>query len=176
MGGSTNTQSAFRIRSDDGTEATATWLAALDTNAALARNARFRIRFQVTVVGASIGFTPQLQASLNGAAFANVTTSSSIAKAYTSANVADGTATTEQLNGAGTFLAGEVSADGLSPTLMPNNQEMEHEFCVELVGADLRDMDKVQLRVSNAGTGITYAATPEITISRLPRMALMGAG
>src|SRR5687767_7268313 len=98
--------SAYRFGAEDGTEATHTFLANLNT--AISRHkasaATFFVRCLVQATGAGqLNCDFQLQRSLDGGAFASVTTTSTGVKAVTTAIFADAANTTSRLGGSGTF-------------------------------------------------------------------------
>ena len=184
-------QDRFRIRNDDGSETTATWKAALDTNASLEVDTNWRIRFTTQETGGADG-TPvaQLQYNLAGAGWNNVTDASSVVRASASPNVADGAATTAQLGTPAPadptdFVAGsfdEVNGAGASMSLMAD-KFTEHEYCFQILSADVTDAQTIQLRLVNTSTVYAaYTSTPTITVVEggapafTPRLALMGVG
>jgi len=182
----TLTQSAFRNRNDDGSETTATWLAALNANALPTLDSPFRVRMQTTTEGglALINYTNRLHYTLNGGAKTAVTTTSNVIRAVNSANVTNDEATTEQLAGAGVFQAGVVSEDGTCPLnfLSNNALDVEDEFVVQLRSADLHNNDVVRLYCTQEGSDLDgYTQVPTYTISglgtaRIGLLPLTGAG
>lgn len=166
-------QHSFRIRNDDGNETTATWRRALNVGDQPPVAINFRIRFCIdnaagTPTGSSDAFISQLQYSLNGGAWTNVTGASSVVRSYASPNVADNAATTEQLAGPATFVAGAFDeANGaLAAITLATTEETEVEFCVQVQTADVATGNTIQLRVSDAGTALySYTQTPTLTVS-----------
>jgi hypothetical protein len=161
------TQASYRIRNDDGTEATATWKAAANTTFLAPLGAGFRVRFllQVATAISSTGFV--LMRSLNGGAYTAVTASSTVVKAIASPNVADGAATTKQL-GVGTFVAGTFDeVDGAWATVsVAIGSETEMECSIQIVPADVKPRDTIALRVYQT-TSIAlgaYTNTPTLTV------------
>lgn len=165
-------QSQFRFRKDDGTETTASWEAAVDTNISKAKNRGGRLRIESKSEGGSNNLIPQWQYSHRSAddaiitPFTNITTTSLYIQAV-AGSVADGTATTEQLAGSGTFFPGEISTDGLSPAVgLTGGNDTEHELVYRLVAGDLQVGEKIDIRLSNAGVAYsTYTVTPRITVT-----------
>lgn len=166
-------QDRFRIRNDDGSETTATWKAALNTNASLEVDTNWRIRFTTQETGGADG-TPvaQLQYNLAGAGWNNVSAASSVARASASPNLADGTATTAQLGTPAPadptdFVAGsfdEVDGTGASMSLMAD-KFTEHEYCFQIRSADVTNGQTIQLRLVNTATVYgAYTNTPTITV------------
>ena len=168
-------QKAFRGRNDDGTEATATWKAAQNTNFSQIEDTAFRIRFEVqeTAGCAKANFTTiQLQRNLNSAGWVNVTASSTVVASVASPNVADGAATTNQLTvGTGTFVGGggfdEVNGVAGSNLMdVAASGHFEVEYSIQLLSAGVNPGDTVQLRVTDGGTAFAaYDATPTVTVT-----------
>lgn len=167
-------QRSFRWRNDDGTETTATWAAAENANpaqGALALDTNYRIRFEMEETATASpagGLTPRIQYNKNSAGWINVTTSSLVVRAVTSANVSDGTATTNQIStSTRSFLAGTVSADGSAGSVVMSNQQSEFEYIFQLRSADLVEGDVVQIRVTNVSAPpdvSVYTNTPSYTV------------
>ena len=165
------TQANFRVRNDDGGEATASWLAALNTNVSLKAGRTFRLRFDCSETGTtSATLTGQLRCSKNGAAFQSVTATSTIAFAVSGLNSMNGVATT-QIISSGTFVAGNIdAADGLCAVTgtIAQNSHTELEFCVQLDPLTTAAEDTVQFRVYVSPTTAfgTYTQSPTITVIR----------
>lgn len=161
-------QDYFRVRNDDGSETTATWVAAENTNASLTLDTTFRLRFVLdeTAGGsATAGFN--FYFSRNGGAYTQITTASA-ARFVTSGNVTDGAATTKQLiGGTGTFSAGviESAGDGTGNLGINANGHTELEIVVQLNSGTFVVGDTCAFRVylDNGTTLNTYLATPVIT-------------
>lgn len=163
-------QDGFRFRNDDGSEAAATWKANLNTNATVIIGQTFRLRFlvQETAGGTNAeGF--KLQSNLNGAGWNDVTASSTVAKIVASTGLTEGGDTTQQL-GAGTFQTdndGQEDGDGTTTNTAETkaSKDIELEFAVQLLDADVDDTDEVQFRVVKSGGGAldTYTRTPTAT-------------
>lgn len=100
-------QDGFRFRDDDGSETTATWLAAENVDLSLEKEVAFRLRFVLSNTGtATENGTRYFWVSKNSGAYAKLVSSSEIDAAL-SDNFADVDPTTEQLaSGQGTFTAG----------------------------------------------------------------------
>lgn len=179
----TLTQTHFRGRNDDGNETTATWFSSLDTNFSLTiaqLNTNFRIRFALesSTTGTC---TDQLQYILNGGSATSITTSSNVIRAVTSPNVPNGTATTQQIS-SGTFVVGEITADGLTATHSygVTVSTAEDELVFQARSADLVAGDSVVIRTSNTGTpSVTQLTVCTISIvanSSSHNLALLGVG
>lgn len=120
--------------------------------------------------------TYQLQHSLNGGAWTNVTAVSSVVKAFTGSGLSDGGATTNRATGGLTdpsgpaFLAGvQEDDDGVFTFGHGGDQFTEHVFAFTIVDADVGNGDTVDLRISYNGgdSGITHGVTlPRITITK----------
>lgn len=161
-------QDSFRFRNDDGTEATATWMANANTNPSNFDpdvDTDFRLRILMQATGAEVISSPQLRYSLNGGAYTNVDGSSSVVRSLASANLTDGGATTQQL-GAGSFKAGTVDeVDGLCAGNTYFNQETEFEWSVRVRGADVVAGDTIDFRLYDGTTLLdTYTNTGRVTL------------
>jgi len=169
------TQQSFIGRNDDGTEITATQIAAENINFDQVVDANFRIRFLLleTADRADANVEFQLQYNKNGGGWNNVDAASTNVRSFASGNFADGATTTQQL-GSGTFitpndgmdevngLAGGANLDFTSTV----NQEVEVEYCVQIRSADVSDFDTIQLRViMGVGLGqvLIFTNTPTVT-------------
>lgn len=178
------TQRAYRFFNDDGSETTATVAAAENTALTKSINAAnprmvLRISLAETGAGSISGASTddyQLQYSYDGGAYTNVTTSSSVVKGYDSSNLTNDGATTDNANlsnaGSGSFVAGEVSEDGLVDNLqITANNFTELLFTLEIVHADVAHGKNIDFRVllNGATTNMTYTVTPRITVSDTER-------
>jgi hypothetical protein len=150
-------QTAFRFY-EDGTETGSTAIDAQDTDitrdVTSDSNLQLRVRLQETqgAAGASTD-DYQLQYSKNGGSQTNITTSSSSVKGFNSGSLTDGNATTNRLgSGSGSFVAGEISEDGLvdDHTLTASNYT-EHLYSLTAVAADLANNDTLDFRVLRNG-------------------------
>jgi len=180
-------QVEFRGRNDDGTETTATWKAAENTNWNQKTGENFRVRFNIqeTSDAAATDISLQLQYNKNAEGWLDVNASSLVCRSSASANVTDGLDTTEQMAGTGPFVTpngGFDEVDGLAGGTALDytttiNQDVELEFCCQLRAADTQTGDTVQLRVvQSSGTPFTtYTATPTLTIPAGAGMMLASA-
>lgn len=158
----------------DGTEGGAATLGANDTpisSDVTSGNTVMQLRVQLESTDATalpVTSDWQLQYARNGGTWTDVTTTSTAVKAFASANTTDGEATSPRLiPGTGSFWGGKVSEDGLADNLgWAAGDYTELVYPITLVAADLANGDTVTFRVlRNASTlGITYTATPSITI------------
>lgn len=159
-------QDGWRLRNDDGNQTAATWIAALNTSATITPDVVFRIRIRVReTAGAAAAFSGPLEYNRNGGGWNNVTTSSAVMRHATSAHVTDNTATTDQLGGTGTFVAGVIDDNGSYSGPSLNNQRTEIEFVVRLVAADVATSDTIQFRISGLDA---YTATGSLTVGAAP--------
>jgi hypothetical protein len=176
-------QKDFRFRNDDGTETTATWDAAANTDISLstASDDSRRIRFNFendgnttsTVASGLAHF--EFEYSKNSGAWTALTTSSSNIKIITSANYADGADTTQQL-GSGTFETNNNGMDETGQVTVPSNtwnnaDLIEIETFVQVINADVADGDTIDIRItpssgSESAFVNTYTQTPRITVSK----------
>ena len=166
-------QDSFRFRNDDGSETTASWKDALNTDITLtvAADEDFRIRFLVQSDGAeSIAF--RLQYNHNSGGWNNVSDVSSVIQTVGSANFADDDPTTQQI-GAGSFLVGFMDdLEGVSPSGFPatidfaGGDETEVEFMCRVLEADTDPGDVIDLRLIRSGSTEldTYTQTPTISV------------
>jgi hypothetical protein len=176
-------QDSFRLRNDDGSETTATWLAAANTNASMLIDTTYRARFLVQQTGEITASDVDLewQYNLAGAGWNNITTSSSVVRAVPSPNFIDAANCTQQL-GSGTFFTSNagMTEDGTAggTTLdPPAATEMETELSFQIRAADVAPGQTVQLRLTR-DVGIvlnTYTQTPTITITFPPGAAWLAA-
>ncbi|MBW3538762.1 MAG: hypothetical protein KY476_00680 [Planctomycetes bacterium] len=169
-------QTSFRARNDDGSESAATWKEAVDVDWTQLVDENFRVRFLITEIGLeeeTDGFW-LFYSTDGGSSWNLVTTTSSVVRSVGSTHLTDGEHTTQQI-GAGTFDAtnGGVDENGLISTgTIPSGNEVEFEFCLQLRGDDLTDLQTVELRVKYAGSPVidlgSYLSTPLITVSKPP--------
>ena len=175
-------QRQFRARNDDGTETTATWIAAVDTNWSqnTVTNFRVRITTQADVgAGANSPIAPTLYYSLNGGTSTQVTSSSNVVRLSPSSQFADGAATTQQLSGGLglTYVAGsmqESSSGAVSRVMAAGLDISEDEWCVQIQAADVANGDTITLqqKTGTAGVYATYTVTPSITVIKLSSSGL----
>lgn len=168
-------QDSFLGREDDGTETTATSIAAINNNWTQLVNVNFRPRFLIQETGttAIADRRFQLQYNLNSEGWNDVTGSSSVVKASLSDNFADGDVTTEQMAGAGAFVAGEMDevngdAGDISAGIdFGASNDTEVEYCCQIVGGDVADTDTIELRVIERGVALdSYTNTPTVTVNK----------
>lgn len=160
-------QSDFRLRNDDGSQTTATWVANQNTNANAFTDRNYRIRHNIRETNnRSFTLDARLEYNKGGAGWNAVNASSSNVRSSASANFADGDTTTEQLAGAGTFTAGRMEeADGQAAAISIQNQDTEVEHCFQIRSADVASGNTIQLRITDAGTLLTtYSQTITITV------------
>ncbi|MGD9034531.1 MAG: DUF2341 domain-containing protein, partial [Desulfobacteraceae bacterium] len=162
-------QGSFQARNDNGDETASTWTAAANTNWTQMVDKNFRVRFlvQETAGNPDADKTLQLEYNLNSGGWNDVTGASSVVKAAATANVTDAVDTSQQL-GSGTFVtpnAGFDEADGLvggASLDFSGNDEVEVEFSLQIVGADVSNGDTIELRVKGLNT---YTNTPTVTVT-----------
>lgn len=170
----TPVQQRFRFYNDDGTDTTSTAAAAENANLTITEgggNKSYQLRFQVQESGGTAGANTddwQLQASRNGGAYFNVTTTSAYVKAFDSANLTDAvpiSAPNFRLTaGTGTAEQGEVSEDGLLDNRqITASNYTEFLYTVQTIDADLAPTDTLDFRLLYNGATFTYSVTPRIT-------------
>jgi hypothetical protein len=111
----------------------------------------------------------QLQYSLNGGAFTNVTAASSVVQGFTSADLTDAAGTTQRLSaGTGSFIAGEIAeSDGLlTDWALTANNYSDLLFAIQILAASTAEADVITFRVLRNGSVFnTYSVTPQITVT-----------
>lgn len=160
-------QTGYRFRNDDGSETSATWKAARDTPVTQPSATPFRVRFEVT--GSGVATDWQLMFSRNGGAWTPVTATSATVQSVLSPNVTESQATTQQMGGSGTFVAGSVTeSDGyLGTVTFPTGGICEFECVVQLVAATAVNGDTVTLKLAQgnwADLAGGYAQTASLTV------------
>ncbi|MFY9316581.1 MAG: DUF6701 domain-containing protein [Burkholderiales bacterium] len=169
------TQAAFRFY-EDGTEAGSTAIGAQDTNISrdlTGGNSNLQLRLRVQEINGLSGAATddyQLQYSKNAGAYANVTGASANVRGFNSGSLTDGGATTNRLTaGTGSFVAGEISQDGLvDDHQITASNYTEHLYSLTLMSADLANGDTLDFRVLRNGAAFSsYAVTPRITVSKV---------
>lgn len=168
----TLSQAAFGYY-EDGTETGSTIIGTQDTNISrnVDSNSNMLLRVRLQEGGSGSGNTTddyQLQYSKNSGAYTDVTTVSSNIIGFNSTNLTDGGATTNRLTaGSGSFVAGEISEDGLvDDHQITASNYTEHLYALTLVSADLANNDTLDFRVLRNGSPITYSITPRITATK----------
>ena len=174
-------QSHFRFRNDDGTEITATYSQNEDVDETITVDVTFRIRFVLQELeGVADTEDSRLQRDLNASTtWVVVSDTSAVVRTVDSADsgVNDGDATTDggDLSGTGTFVAGEIvssetvgDADTNTATSYGASGHTEHEFVLQVVGADVSNLDTIDLRLVNQmdQTYDAYGQIPRITVSK----------
>lgn len=163
----TYTQSKFRGRNDDGSEAGATYIANADTNFTIARGQAFRVRFLVQCATASeLGFSYEYEQNLNGGGFTDLAGGTALGLMF-SAHFTQDDDTTDQGLGAGTFttdnnaMRKNIGLPDIFATIdAVVNEEWDAEVCVRLDPAQVAEGNTVQLRIKGMDT---YTITPTIT-------------
>ncbi len=155
----TPTQSNYRWRNDDGSETSATWVAAVNTSITGQLDRNYRLRIVTSLAGSgSITIAPKLQYNKNSAGWNDVNTSSNVARSSSSPNVADNTATTGQIIGGN---PGRFDSNGTVETTTSLNDagatDTEHEYCFQIRSADVVTADQIQFRLVTASGG-TYSS------------------
>ena len=184
-------QTHSRFRNDDGSESGATWSDAEDTDpVSIDVDVTKRIRIVVQETGC-VAATHQasFQYNLLGAGWNDITTTSSVviavASADTSWTINDGDATTDQIGGTGTFVAGEMIEDGDAngATSIGALEHTEHELVFQIVSTDVVNNDTIDIRIVNdmGQTLDAYPHMPTITVVEAggaapPERLMMGVG
>jgi hypothetical protein len=158
-------QVGFQGRDDDVALNSGTFTHNPDTDWSQDADVVFRVRFAVEEnAGGDATASGQLEANLNGGAFQNVTTGSSIVKAVTSSQFTDGAATSDLgIGGAGNFVAGSGSHTGDTADVALISQHTELEYAVQIVSADVANGNTIVLRI--AGLNSYTIAGPTLTVT-----------
>ncbi len=172
----TSDQSGYRWRNDDGSETAATWIELLDTTTDIdvsSSNIQKRLRLAISETGGAEGSEGagfQLEFSINGGAYTNLTTTSTGVKAYDSSNLVEeeGGDCTQQISAPDTFVSTNegIIEDGSGDfeVAFGGTDTSEAEYTIEFITADLSDNDSINFRVA-ALDGWTSVANATITIS-----------
>ena len=163
---------AFRFRNDDGSETSATWIAAENANGIEItpdQNFRLRIISQMTNAGDQTEVAWQLQYRVNGGTWTLPTTTlSTPVRMSASPHVNHSTATTKQLaGGSGSFITGWVATtfrSGNTNAIMTSGSHVENEWCLNLNGGTLQNGDEVEFRVLQTSTAHTQTHTPKAVV------------
>ena len=140
------------------------WTQPVDTN--------FRVRLKVRENNNKVEVVSgQLEASLNSTTvYQNVTTSSTIVKAVSSAQFSNDDATTELLSSTKTDNSpfGYGCHDGVTANISLQNTDMENEYVCQIIGTQVSNGDTVRLRISGLDV---YTVVATITVSEPPSAA-----
>jgi len=187
---------AYRFYDDDGGEAASTPLANQDVDVNIdvdPGNQPFQVRIRVDETGGADGKAGsgyQIQYSKNSAAAINLTTTDSgdgiraVAAGLTNDNSTTNRASPDDISdpGAGVFVAGEQSTDGLvDDMLLTTDNFTEHVYGIELVTANVTNNDTFDFSLSSPN-GIVNNVVPTVTIIKTPAagtalgLALIGVG
>ena len=148
-------QAAFRFGLNSGTESTHGWHAAQNVSISLAPGTTFLLRFLVQASGgvAHSNLDFQFQYNRNGTGWSNITSSSAVARATTTAAFINGADTTNRLTGGtGTF---ESSSQGCTTDGTSGGNQFdivasgfgETECSLTIVAADVANGDTIQFRL-----------------------------
>lgn len=165
----------YRGRNDDGSETTATWIAAINTGWSRLPDTVFRVRFGLRNPGTSEWNANglQLEYRRNGGTWTDVTTTSTVVRAA-DGSPANDVGTSRQLTASGTFADGLYTEDGhigWPASNIPAGGTTEHEFAVTIRGVDVVAGDTIELRLTkDDGAALdTYTvAGPAITVASAP--------
>lgn len=164
----------------DGTESASVLFGAASTAAEknADRNINLLLRIRVQETGGASGATTddwQLQFDKNASgSWTSITTSSASVKAFASASLTDGGATTNRLgSGTGSFVAGEISEDGLvDDHQLTASNFTEYLFALTIVAADVSSGDVLTFRLLHNGATFTYSVTPQLTVRKFTATAI----
>ncbi len=143
------------------------WTQAVDTPF------RLRLVLQETAGGDAFDFRYRLQYNTNSAGWLTITAASADVRIDESAQYQSRDVTT-QVIGSGSFVVGSGIdlTDTQSSFTDQINNETEHEFCLEIIGASTSGGDTIQIRAQSTVTGVgvytdldAYTNTPTITVA-----------
>lgn len=170
---------AFRFYDSDGGEAASTALENQDTNTSVdtsGGNVDLQLRLRVDETGGAAGASTDdyqlqyLHTSGEAGSWTNITGATSTVQG-TTAGLTNDAATTNRASsgisdpGAGSFVAGEQSSDGLVDDMqLTANNFTEHVWGLRVVAADVTSGDTLDFRLSTP-TGMVNSVTPRITIA-----------
>lgn len=125
--------SAYRWRNDDGTEASATWKAPVNKAIQINNLDPIRIRMEVNQPNSATTIALKMQFSIDGSSWTYFTDSSSPFNLVSSANVSNGTMTTQQIatDGAAGFVDGVFRSTENEDTFVLNTGVSEFEFSIQ---------------------------------------------
>lgn len=164
------TQVTFRLRNDNGSETTATWVAAEGADATLVTDTNYRIRFRIDETNGRSwsNKTWNLYYSKNAGAYTAVASGQPV-KLSLSSNFTQGDDCTTQLTGGtGTFV---TDNNGMCESSGATNSGsagylFEVEYCFQIDSAYVAQGDTINLRVYDSSTAINaYTDTPVITVN-----------
>ena len=170
---------AYRFYADDGNDAGSTALGTQSTayGASISGNLGLHLRVRIQETAAVAGAATddyQLQYRQNGGTWTNVTTSSSVVKAFNSTWTPTGAGLggARLTGGTGTYLnlvsvlTETGSADDRNITA---SNHAEFLYIIQLQYADIANADVIEFRVLRNGstTGFTYTTTPTLNITKL---------
>lgn len=159
-------QTDFRFRVNSGNEATATWLAAINTDISIDVDTSFRYRVVVAETANStnpLTVNLTLFFSLNLGTFTLITASTPI-QFGTFIGSSDGDVTTQQV-GSGTFVDGELDNTGVVADLDIQNSETEMEYCLTIDSGQVANDDTIDLQAFTGGVALdNYGNTGRATV------------
>lgn len=170
----TSQQKSFRGINDNGSQTTATFIAALNTNWTQAVDSNFRLRYAIAITAVSgSGWintnTVKFQYNKNSAGWNDITSASSNIRLFTSTNVTDELATTQQISSPDTFIAGDIltSTTLTTATVGATAGTIEDEICCQIRSADVANGDTIQVRVVNSSALAVDTTTNTVTLTVL---------
>jgi hypothetical protein len=173
-------QTHFRFGKDDGTEATHTWYALVDTNATIPVDTPFLLRFTEQESGgtAAANTDAQFQYNHNGAGWVNITTTSAVVKAVAVNAFANGANCTKRLSGTGTFETSgagctEDGTSGGTANDIVASGNSETECGLQIVSTAVSNGDTIQFRFTSPDWTITYTITPSATVQKITDTTLV---
>jgi hypothetical protein len=169
------TQSHFRFGINESTEALHGWHAAEDTSlgAWTLVDTTFLLRFTVQCdTTAANNLALQFQYNENNTGWVDITTTSNVVRAVTSAVATNGANTTKRLSGTGTFETSSAgfthdgSSGGAAMDIVASGNA-ETECAIQVRSVDVVNGDVIQFRLVEVGGALlsSYPVTPSLTMS-----------
>ncbi len=169
-------QTDYRWENDDGSESASTFLAAVNTSVDIdVANGDVSKRLRIALFNTAAGTisTGQLEFSINGGAWTNLTTSSTPVKAFNSTNLTDSNDCTQRIN-ATTFVNTnegviETGSGGISEF---DGDGVEHLYTITFISSAMSYDDSINFRIAEASTFTNTAnaiikITPTITTASI---------
>ena len=166
-------QGHYRLRNDDGTLSTATYVYAEDTTGDI-QDSRFK-KYRILISwGESAGQTTStasgtitMQFRINGGTWTTLTNSTAV-QYVSSGTVGDATTdTTSRITvptGVAAYVSTEFDSNNSASTQTPVDQGYEYEFCFQLDKTQLTDNDTIEFQLLNGGSTFSSVdAVPTFT-------------
>lgn len=176
-------QGHWRLRNDDGSLSTATWIANQDTSATVQTDTVFRLRIswgesagQNTATSSG---TITLQYDINASGtWTTVGAATAVKYATSGQSISDATADNNARltlpTGVASFSEGEFDSNGAGSARTPVDQGYEYEFCLSIDSAQVADNDSITFRLLQGGVAFASVdSVPTLTVDE-PLAAITG--